>query len=258
MSAPPRGRLDAAALARADDLVTLRTILASADEFPGLYRMRTPWWETLRNPPFLNWIALLELAQRSEVSARREDWFRANEALAGLAFGEGSRNEQRREADLKALLRERALDRARLPRAYSLAVIDVDATDEAPLEEQSYYLMGSLLRFEARRVRVGYDACRDVAAADLAVPRERALAELGVWLAEPRRRRLCFRGEVMARLEFDAEGLGRLRADPARLERRLNDFSFGAPVVAAPDALPLPLPIRWTKPLGVTDVRGLG
>lgn len=241
--------------ARLDDLQLFQAILSSADFFPGLYRMRTSWWDHFLRPECMDLFGLLEAAHRSGTGTKwsRSQWFSANEALHETAFGTGSRNEQRSEQDLREFLRERAIDRTFRPRSYSLAVIDTGEREDGISAGATYYLMGSLICFEESRTLIGYDHSSGSYALSLSISHATAARLVEDWFSPPELSRLFLRAESVASLSFQEDDVGLLECRDEILAGTLASFAPSTPVVAAPITSPR-LPIRFAKPLAVSHV----
>lgn len=252
-------KIDLTRLAYLDDLQLFKTIISSADRFPGLYRIDPQYGNLLEREEFLRLIDLLEvqhLAESQNRSWSRDEWLSAHEIISKLSYGPGGRNEQRTEGDVKALMRERYDHWVYFSKRLSFCVVDTFQRVQEIKINKTYYLMGSLLHFSADKVFVAYEAHGAKYSQALNVSFVIAAEYIHRIFSTKSLSELFWRAEVVAHLNFAEvnEGPnGVLDCDPLMLAETLGEFHPGSPVIAAVNDGPM-MPIQYAKFIGVTRV----
>jgi len=248
-------QIDLSSLAYIGEMDLFKIIISSADYFPGLYRISTSWKQNLEQDSYLKLLSFLEIAFHSEKGRRfsRNDWFKAHEDFFDLSYGKESRNEQREEEDVKVLLKEKGYDWYKKPKSFALALID-NATPVTQIEkDRTYYMMGSLLRFEENRFLVSHDDFANDSALSLNVNFDEASKYIQSTFSEDSLKKLFLPAQIVAHLNFDQQDLGNLSYDIAAIDRLFGLFPPNCPLFASVNHKPN-LPIRFAKLIGVSNV----
>lgn len=242
-------------LAYPDELSLFKMIISSADRFPGLYRISSTWQQALHEDQYLKLLRFLEVCHLAEKGSywHKDEWFKAHHHVFNLAYGKNSRNEQRQDNDLKIYLKERGYDWFTKPTSFVIAAID-NITPVTSIElEKSYYMMGSLIRFHENKVSISYDSLTQKSALELNIPFKIAEEYIHQTFQEKDLTDLFLQAEILAHLEFDAEGEGKLLFNPADMNEWIMRFPGTCPLFAAVNYDEV-LPIRFAKLIGVSDV----
>lgn len=233
-----------------------KIILASADRFPGLYRVSTSFKQALEQDLFMKWFDFFQTAFLSQTQGKtwsRKEWLKAQNHIFGLAYGKGSRNEERSEEDIKKIMRDKYYEWFSQPQKFRLAVID-NSTPVTEIEcGKTYYLMGSLLRFEQNSLEVGWDDVQKKSYQSLKVPFEVLNQYIHSIFNTEDITDLFIRSESVAHLEFDQHQNGQLLFDMSKIESTFNEFDPKSLVMASA-IYERDLPIQYAKPMGVTNV----
>ncbi len=239
-----------------------KVILSGADYHPGLWR-ESPAWEQIRHDErYMKWINFLEMLQLSHKGRRwtKSQWGAAHAHVHRLAYGPKSRGDlqaspSERINASRAAIRRAIRHRFDEARSISLVCVDVETAYESLSPGESYYFMGSVLRFDRDRFRVGYDHVKGTATLDLAV----GFDEVSDFVARsfgPRRfSDLFLKAEVVAHVHFSEDDGGRVEAGNFD-ESAWTRFSFSSPILAAAER-EIQSPIRFAQPLAVSDVTRL-
>jgi hypothetical protein len=245
-------------LAYLSDLQLFKTIISSADRFPGLYRFDPKYGGVLEREHFLKLIDLFEVSHLATSKNRRwfkDEWLSAHKIIHDLSYGPEGRNEQRREENIKTLLSDRYENWIHEARRLSLCAIDTQNRVSKIEIGKTYYIMGSLLRFQDNEVLVSFDAAQKKSALTLRVPFEVASNYIAKTFSAESLNDLFWRAEVLSLLEFseDPEEPAHLQFDAESLVLALAEFDPGSPIIAAVADGPL-VPIRFAKFIGVSSV----
>lgn len=238
------------------DIELLKTVLSSADFFPGLYRISASW-DQAQDDKFLKLIGLVGAAALSETGKTwtRQQWLSQHDHIFQLAYGKGSRNDQRAEDDIKILLKNCAKRWYTTPTSFSLAVIDPITRPESIIVDHSYYMMGSILRFEQHQTKISYNHFSGDCYACIDIPFNEVQEYINSIFSPAAISDLFLPAEIVAILEFDDE-VGKLTTDNDKLNAALSTFPVNCPIFGAVN-YPITLPIRFAKPIGITNVCSL-
>lgn len=233
-----------------------KIIISSADRFPGLYRISSSFKQALEGDIFMKWIDFFQtayLAQTQNKSWSRSEWLKAQDYIFGLAYGKGSRNEERSEQDIKKIMRDKYHDWYSTPQKLRLAVID-STTPVTDIEcGRTYYLMGSLLRFEKDRLEVGWDEVEKKSYQSLKVSFEVLYQYIHSIFNAKDIADLFIRAESISHLEFTKDEIGHLIFDLKHIENTFHDFDPKSLVMGSA-VYNRNIPIQYAKPMGVTNV----
>lgn len=238
-----------------NDLDLLKIILSSADVFPGLYRFASTWRLELERQNYMNLLSFLEACHCAEQGQqwKKSQWLSAHERIFNLAFGEKSRDSVRTDRETGDLLKKKAQAWITNPKSFSLAVIDINQPVEEILIDTSYFLMGSLIRFNKNSVEISYDHLNNVSHTTLQVNFQQAKEYINAVFGQKSLSELFLKAEIIGQLDFNEDELGVLRFDKNNLNHLLINFSGNAPVFASVNYGSI-LPIRFAKLIGVTNV----
>lgn len=237
------------------DLDLFKIIISSADRFPGLYRISSTWQQTLQSDTYLKLFNFLETIFRTEAgySWTREDWFKAHRHIFELAYGKGSRNEERKDADLRLMLKERGFKWFNDPKSFDLVLIDNATPVNEILPDKSYYMMGSILHFKEDRCLISYNDLDGTFAQSLNVSYGVAKNYIDSVFSEKSLNDLFLQSEIIARLSFDESDEGELKYDMNKVNNLLLTYPGNCPIFAAANYKEI-LPIRFAKLIGVSNV----
>ncbi len=217
--------------------------------------MSSSWADALIEQKYMKWLHFIEVMHLSLKGKKwkKKEWFAAQDDLFFSAYGKDSRNEQRPEDELKILLKIKAKSWYERPDAFRLAVIDSQNRVESLQENTTYYMMGSLIRFGTETVKISYDNQNTKFYQQLNVPWDYASSYIKETFSPESLGELFFRAEVVAHLNFDVGGLGRLDVNQESIYENFNNFypqsHIFASVIYKND-----LPIQYAKPIGVSNV----
>lgn len=232
-----------------------KIIISSADFFPGLYRISSSWKQSIEQDRYLKLLGFLEIVFHAEKGRRwsRDQWFSAHDHIFKLAYGKNSRNDQREEDDIKVLLKNRGFDWYKKAKSFSLALIDSETSVHEIELNKTYYMMGSLLRFESERFLISYDDFSGQSVLSLNVGFAEALKYIHDTFSSDSIRNLFLQSEIVAHLNFIEDSEGELTYDGSKVDRLLERFPANCPVFASVNYDPQ-LPIRFAKLIGVGNV----
>jgi hypothetical protein len=242
-------------MAYLDDFNFLKIILSSADNFPGLYRFNSSWRSNLEDPSFMKLISYLEACHWTSKGKKwsTSEWFGIHEKVFNMSYGPKGRNETRKDQEIGALLRQKSIDWYQTPHSFSLAVIDVfDAVDSIKMG-QTYYMMGSLIKFNCDHVLISYDDLNRSSYLKLSLYYEDVLKYIETVFSYASLEKLFFKSEIVGQLDLNAQNTVDLRYDSKQIERLLSQYSGNSVLFAAPN-YSSPLPIRFAKLIGVSNV----
>ena len=248
-------QIDLSSLTYINEMDLFKIIISSADFFPGLYRISTSWKQNLEQDSYLKLLSFLEIAFHSEKGRQfsRDQWFKAHEEFFDLSYGKESRNEQRAEDDIKVLLKNKGYHWYRKPKSFALTLID-SATPVAQIEvNKTYYMMGSLLRFEENRFLVSYDDFSRESVLSLNVSFHEAIKYIQSAFSSDSLKKLFLQAQIVAHLDFDKEDQGILTYDMNSIDSLFERFPANCPLFASVNHQPN-LPIRFAKLIGVSNV----
>jgi hypothetical protein len=248
-------QIDLSALTYINDRDLFKIIISSADLFPGLYRISSSWKQTLEQKHYLKLLPLMEIIFHSEKGRKwtRDQWLAAHNDIFNLSYGKESRNEQREENDIKLLLKNKGYSWYKEPESFSLALIDSETSVTHIEPNKTYYMMGSLLRFEEKRFLVSYDSVSHDFALSLNVGYQEALEYINSTFSSDSLKNLFLQAEIVAHLNFDKENVGTLHYNVATIEELMGRFPPNCPIFASVNRTPN-LPIRFAKLIGVSNV----
>lgn len=236
----------------------LKIILSSADRFPGLYRISSSFKNTLDSDLYMKWIHFFEVTYRTKKNNQqwlRSDWLKAQDSVFDIGFGSHSRNEERSEDDLKALLKEKYYDWYTKSNHFCLAVID----NQNPVEEievdTTYYMMGSLIRFTQSSVKIGWDQLTQSSYQTIQMPFTETKNFINSIYSPMALGDLFFRSEIVGHLKFDNKNLGYLEFNEQWIESSFHLFNPKSIILGA-NLYDTKLPIQFAKPIGVSNVCG--
>lgn len=242
-------------MAYPDELELFKMIISSADRFPGLYRISSTWQQALHQDHYVKLLGFLEICHLTQKGSywHRDEWFKAHQHVFNLAYGQKSRNEQRQDNEVKVYLKEKGFDWFSSPNSFALAAID-NITPVTDIEcDKTYYMMGSLIRFNEKSVSISYDSYTKESALELPVPFSAAKAYIQETFGEKDLTDLFLQAEILAHLEFDPEGEGKLLFHPEEMNDWLLRYPVNCPLFASVNFKDQ-LPIRFAKLIGVSDV----
>jgi hypothetical protein len=232
-----------------------KIVISSADKFPGLYRMSSSWAEVMHDPKFLKWLHFIDIIQQAQKGKKwtKKQWFAVHDELFLQAYGKESRNDQRAEDDLKILLKDRARNWYQKPSSFRLAVIDSQNPVEKIEKNTTYYMMGSLIRFEETCVKISYDHYSQKCYQKLDVSWNFASDYISQTFSSKSLSELFFKAEVIAHLNFSEDGVGDLMFNLDQIYENFGTF-FPQSHVFASIIYKNDLPIQFAKPIGVQNV----
>jgi hypothetical protein len=233
-----------------------KIIISSADRFPGLYRISSSFKQALEGDIFMKWIDFFQtayLAKTQNKSWSRSEWSKAQDYIFSLAYGRGSRNEERSEQDIKKIMRDKYHEWYATPQKFRLAVIDT-STPVLDIEcGKTYYLMGSLLRFEENSLEVGWDQVNKKSYQSLKVPFKVLYQCMHSIFNIEDITDLFIRAESVAHLDFTNSETGNLIFDLNHIEKVFHDFDPKSLVMGSA-IYKQNVPVQFSKPMGVTNV----
>lgn len=237
------------------DLDLFKIILSSADRFPGLYRISSSWQQSLQSDAYLKLFPFLEIIFRAEAGETwdREEWFAAHRHIFELSYGKGSRNEERKDADLRLLLKEKGHKWFNAPKSFALVLIDNATPVNEILQDKSYYMMGSILHFKKDRCFISYNDLDGSFAQSLDVPFQVAKEYIDSVFSQKSLNDLFLQSEIIAHLSFDESDDGELKYDMSKVSNLLLTYPGNCPIFAAANYQEI-LPIRFAKLIGVSNV----
>lgn len=233
-----------------------KIIISSGDRFPGLYRISASFKQALEDDIYMKWIDFFQVAYLAKAQNKtwsRSEWLKAQDHIFNLAFGKGSRNDNRPEEDLKKVMRDKYHSWYSTPERFRLAVIDT-TTPVTDIEcGKTYYLMGSLLRFEKDSLEVGWDQVENKSYQTLRVPFEGVHKYIHSIFRAEDITDLFIHAESVAHLEFTTSDFGQLIFDLNKIEKTFHDFDPKSLVMGSA-IYKQNVPIQFSKPMGVTNV----
>lgn len=242
-------------LAYLSEIDLFKIIISSADRFPGLYRILSSWQTALHDNLYLKLMPFLEAVYRTQKgeSWKRHEWLAAHELIYDLSYGTDSRNEQRQSNEIKEVLRQRGREWFQNPTSFSLALIDnVTPIDEIEIN-QTYYMMGSLIRFEQERVLISYDDYSGESFMSLSIPFAQVKEYIDTTFSPQSLGELFLRAEIIGHLNFNESGDGLLQSRNEQVDGLILKYPGNCPIFAAPNYNEI-LPIRFAKLIGVGNV----
>jgi hypothetical protein len=242
-------------LAYIEDKNLLKIILSSADNFPGLYRFNSKWKDYKSDPDFLRVISFLEASHWSELNHKwsRERWLRAHQKIHNLSFGENGRNKDRQDSHIGEMLRIKAINWLNKATSISLMAIETEVPVVDVNIGTTYYVMGSLLRFEESEVIISYNDFDGTYYKKLRVSFEEVSAYIRDTFSEKTLPLLFFKSEIIGRIKFNSSGEGELYFNKHKQNELLSAFTPNAPIFGSID-YDFVLPIRFAKLVGVSNV----
>lgn len=243
-------------LAQPTEEELIHIILASADRFPGLYRISTGFKETFDSPNFMKWMNFFQTSYLSQTQKKfwtRSEWFQAHDQIFEIGFGEGSRNEERQEEDLKKILRDKYHQWYTQASSYRIAVIDNITPIEHIEVNTTYYMMGSLIHFGSDRLHIGWDQFSQTAYSSFTYDFTRIQKYIHSIYSSDALKDLFFKADCVAHLDFDTQQIGKLSFDLKSIEMSFHNFHPQS-IVLASAKYDKPLPIQYAKPMGVSNV----
>lgn len=247
--------VDISSLTNLDPLTIFKTIISSADYFPGLYRFTTTWGNNLHQDQYLKLLGLLEiihLTQRGRTWPK-EEWLSAHQLFFQIGFNEASRNQERADQELAHFLKEKNIKWFSNPQKYALATIDINNPPSHIECNSSYYMMGSILHFSEELVRIGYDAYDKTSCFDLPVSFKEASHYIGNVFSEKTFSDLFFRSEIVGHLDF-SDHKSAFKYNELQIATLMGSINLSSPIFATP-LYRKKLPIQFAKLIGVTHVK---
>lgn len=242
-------------LAYLNELELLKTILSSADRFPGLYRFDPKYGAILESDRYLKLIDFFEVIYLSEEKNAvwsRDAWLAAHEEIHNLSFGPRGRNQDRSEEDVKKLLESRYDQWVYDSKTLALCVLDTHQRVNEICVGETYYLMGSLIKFSEDCVLIGHDSFDDRASLKLNISFQETKSYIDKTFSSAAMQDLFWRARIIAHLEFKGE-VSKLLYRQDQVDLALQSFNPGSPIVGAVVDCP-DLPIRFAKFMGISRV----
>ena len=238
-----------------DDFSFLKIILSSADRFPGLYRFTSAWRNDLENPGFMKLMSYLEACHWTNKGKKwsKNEWFSIHEKIFDLSFGSMGRNEVRKDQEIGSFLKEKSVKWLETPSSFSLAVLDYNFPVESIEPGQTYYMMGSLIKFYEDKVLVSQDDFNKTCYVELKISYEDTIRYIEKVFSPRSMSELFFKSEIVGQLDFDENLIGNLRFDSSSSDRFLFQYNSNSLIFASPN-YSHPLPIRYAKLIGVSHV----
>ncbi len=238
-----------------DEFDLLKIILSSADRFPGLYRFSSSWKRELESDSFMKALSFLEVCHLTYKgkSWSKSEWLEVHQKIFSLAFGENSRDSDRKDRVAGELLKQKATDWYNSASSLSLAIIETNLLVSEIEIGVSYYMMGSLIRFEENCVKISYNDFKQTAHTVFNIPFLKVKKYIDETFSVSSLGELFFRAEIIADLTFDNNEIGSLKFKDEVVESLLINFSGNAPIFASINYRE-ELPIRFAKLLGVSNV----
>lgn len=236
-----------------------KIILSSGDRFPGLYRISSSFKQALEEDIYMKWIDFFQVAFLTKTKNRtwsRSEWLKAQSRIFTLAFGKNSRNEERAEEDVKKIMRESYHQWFSSANRLRLAVIDTSSPVEDIECGKTYYLMGSLLRFEKESLLVGWDEVAKKAYCNLRVSFDDLQKYIHSIFTPQDITDLFIRSEVVSHLVFNENSesaKGELIFELDAVEKSFQEFNPKG-LIFASVIHDLDLPVQYSKPMGVSNV----
>lgn len=233
-----------------------QVLMSSADYFPGLYRY------TLGTLPFpydnLNFQGLFAAFMQQQHFGKQwahQEWFARQDNIHRMTMEDGrSRNQSREDDALANELTQCAYQRYKAPTLYALAALDLEMPVQEIVPGITYMMMGSHVRFEEEVVHVGYDDATGVSVIELKVPFNVAKDYIETIMSIEDISNLFQYSRVVAHLMFEDGPLGTILTS---LETMADWHQFNSPVFATPLGYFPPIPIRYAKLIGVSNVASL-
>ncbi len=234
-----------------------KIIISSADRFPGLYRISSSWEQSLADRKFMKLIDFMEALFHSEKGRQwtKKEWLQTHDDIFKSAFGKNSRNDQREENDIKETLKEKNYNWYSRPNSFRLLTIDTLLPTLELLEGQSYYMMGSIIRFDSNKVRIAYDYYADQSYLDLDISFSESKKYIDQTFSKQAFGELFLHAEVVGHLGFK-DDLGSLLCTKNKFESLFETFLPTSHIFASV-IYPQKLPIEYAKPIGVSNVTKL-
>lgn len=239
-----------------NDQDLLKIILSSADRFPGLYRISSSFKNTLDSDLYMKWIHFFEVTYRTQKNNQtwdRSEWLNAQDSVFDIGFGSNSRNEERAEDDLKAILRDKYYSWYNNSKLFCLAVID----NQTPIQEievdSTYYMMGSLIRFTQDSIHIGWDQLTQKSYKTIELPFAESKKFIESIYSDQAIQDLFFKSEIVGHLSFNEKNIGTLKFDNTFIENNFHLFNPKSIILGA-NLYDTKLPIQFAKPIGVSNV----
>ncbi|TFG97267.1 hypothetical protein E4H12_09050 [Candidatus Thorarchaeota archaeon] len=250
---PTTSTVDPRHLAYMSDCEFMQVLFSSADYFPGLYRY------TLGTLPFphdnLNHQQLFTAfmhQQHYQKQWKHQQWFaHQDEVHYRTMKARQSRNQERDDAPLAEDLDNRAYRRYVSPSLYALTVMDIVNPVQELMCGFTYMMMGSHIHFEQDAFYVGYDNLMHTWAIEVKVPFFDTCEYIETIMTSKDIAKLFLHSRVIAHLLFEDGPMGTVCTS---LEALAEWHEFSSPIFAAPLGYHPPLPIRYAKLIGVSDV----
>lgn len=233
----------------------LKIILSSADRFPGLYRFTSSWKNDLEDNQFLKALSFLEACYKSDLNTKwtRDEWLRVHDKVFDLSFGEKGRNSERKDIDTGEMLKKMSTEWIDRAKSISLAVIEINFPVLEIIPDNTYYVMGSLIRFTQQHTYISYDHFEGKWHTKLDVGFEEVSNYIKNTFSPSSLSELFYKAEIIGKLRFHENGETDLDFDRNQLNELLITFTPNAPVFGTID-YPEILPVRLAKLVGVSNV----
>lgn len=242
-------------LVNISDATLFKLIISSADKFPGLYRMSSSWEQSISDTRFMKWMNFFEticLTEKGRLWSKSQ-WLSVQEHIFEFAYGANSRNDQRNEDDLKEILKRKAKNWFSTAKSIRLAVIDSYSDVFSITCGETYYVMGSLIRFEENAVHIAYDQVTQTSFLKINISYNEAISYIQEVFSKESLNELFHKAEVIAHLHFDEALSGHLVFDKNALEFNFNSYLPQSPIFGSV-IYDRSLPIQYAKPIGITNV----
>lgn len=132
-----------------------KTVLSSGDYFPGFYRFTMG--DRIVDPRQLNVSCLLDCFFNQKKFSQ-EEWTKFSKENLKMM---NDRLEKHSDSSVTSLLSEKYFEWMTEADCYDVAFCELENTDKEFQKNRTYFLMGSLIRVEDSKLKIGYDLLRN-------------------------------------------------------------------------------------------------
>jgi len=231
------------------DIEFAKTIISSGDFFPGFYRftMGSRNYETGSLS-----VSGLTSAYFQQISTEhrytRSQW---TDYTNQRHQSQDTRNSSRSDSAVYDLLDKGYLNWMTQAKCYDIAVIEIDNGVEEIAKNQSYFFMGSLIRFSDDGLQLGVDLLRDDSLLTIPVNIDELIeythSIYGIHLKD-----FFLPSDIVASLTFEND-IGNIHMTDLSLSRLVTSAGNSI-VIASNREVSKHIPIRWAKDIILTEV----
>lgn len=227
-----------------------KIIISSGDYFPGFYRFTMGNRNHEQKQLSVKGLIQCYFNQTfNDKKYTREQWTSYTKERRKFL---DVRNSSRSDSSVYELLDKGYLKWMTQAKEYDIALIEIDSGVEKINLEQTYFFMGSLLRFEKNCLRVGFDMLRNESIMTILIDTE----ELILYTEKIYGKHLkdfFLPSDCVASLNFDDNGL---TMTEETVSRTMSSDS-NTIIIASNRDVSKNLPIRWAKDIVLTEVSEL-